>query len=512
MSREIGLGLAIALVAFLTLQGVNVLPLLLVGALVVFLARTGALPGLDRRFLTFVGGAQGGIPTVTFDDVGGQAAAKKELLEALDFLTHHDRVRELGIRPLKGILLTGPPGTGKTLLAKAAANYTNSVFLAASGSEFIEVYAGVGAQRVRELFRRARELARRQDKESAVVFIDEIEVLGGQRGKHVSHLEYDQTLNQLLVEMDGLSVDDEVRILVIGATNRADLLDEALVRPGRFDRVVRVDLPDREGRRQILALHTRNKPLAADVDLDAVARETYGFSGAHLESLANEAAILAMREGSTEIGQRHFVEAIDKVIMGEKLDRRPSREERYRVAVHEAGHALVGELLRPGSVANITVASRGQALGFVRQAPLDDMYLYTKDYLEDEICRSLAGAVAEQLVVGSPSTGAAADHQQAVDLARRMILSGMSRLGVVSEDTLPNGVLNRVQGEMLAAQEARARRLLEEHLGVLKRLAQRLYEEESLSGETLRELLRRSVGEAQVPLPGSAEVWPGAGI
>ncbi len=510
MSKEIGIGLAIAVVGFLALQGVNVLPLVLVAALVAFLARTGALPGLDRRFLTLVGGNQAGIPNVTFDDVGGQSSAKKELLEALDFLTRHEQVRELGIRPLKGILLTGPPGTGKTLLAKAAANYTNSVFLAASGSEFIEVYAGVGAQRVRELFRRARETAKRQGKRSAVVFIDEIEVLGGRRGKHVSHLEYDQTLNQLLVEMDGLSVEDEVRILVIGATNRADLLDEALVRPGRFDRVVRVDLPDREGRRQILSLHTRNKPLAADVDLDAVARETYGFSGAHLESLANEAAILAMREGGKEIGQRHFVEAIDKVIMGEKLDRRPSRDERYRVAVHEAGHALVGELVRPGSVANITVASRGQALGFVRQAPLDDMYLYTKDYLEDEICRSLAGAVAEQLLVGSPSTGAVADHQQAVDLARRIIAAGMSRLGIVSEDTLPDAVLHRVQGEILAAQEERARRLLRAHLDVLKLLAQRLFEQESLGGDVLREFLRTTAGSRQETLPGLAQVPVGS--
>ncbi len=359
MNKEIVIGLGLAGIIFLFINGINLLPMLLLAALVFFLFRTTGIPGLDRRFAPVVAGSSGSIPPVTFNDIGGQGAAKKELLEALDFIANQDTVKHLGIRPLKGILLTGPPGTGKTMLAKAAANYTGSVFLATSGSEFIEVYAGVGAQRVREIFRKARDLSRREKKDSAIVFIDEIEVMGGRRGKHQNHLEYDQTLNQLLVEMDGLSVDDEIRVLVIGATNRADLLDEALMRPGRFDRVVRVDLPDREGRRQILALHTRNKPLAADVDLDQIAKEAFGFSGAHLESLANEAAILAMRSGEKEITAQHFIEAIDKVIMGEKLDRRPGNEERYRIAVHEAGHAVVGEILRPGSVSNITVASRG---------------------------------------------------------------------------------------------------------------------------------------------------------
>ncbi len=501
MSKEIGIGFAIAAFIFLLAQGINLLPFVLIGGLLLFLMRSGALPGLDRRFTPLASGGSG-IPPVTFDDIGGQAAAKKELLEALEFVANQDMVKHLGIRPLKGILLTGPPGTGKTLLAKAAANYTNSVFLAASGSEFVEVYAGVGAQRVRELFRRAREAARRAGKGSAIVFIDEIEVMGGKRGKHHSHLEYDQTLNQLLVEMDGLSVDDEVRVLVVGATNRADLLDEALLRPGRFDRVVRVDLPDREGRRQILALHTRNKPLAADVNLDQIAKETFGFSGAHLESLANEAAILAMRAGEQEIRHRHFVEAIDKVIMGEKLDRRPTREERYRISVHEAGHAIVGEALRPGSVSSITVASRGMALGFVRQSPGDDMYLYTREYLEDEVCRALAGAVAEDLALGSRSTGAAGDYQQAVELARRLVFGGMSRLGVVSEETLPEPLLHRVVSEIMASQEERARRLLAQNLDVLKSIAVRLLEEESLSGDELRRFLAAAAPGRQ------ATLWP----
>ncbi|MBX6377425.1 MAG: AAA family ATPase [Clostridia bacterium] len=484
--QEIAVGLAAAVVVFLFANGINIVPLLFLGGLLALAVRAG-LPGLERRF-TVVGQDGRAVPSVTFDDVGGQETAKKELMEALDFVSQEDRVRQLGIRPLKGILLTGPPGTGKTLLAKAAANYTASVFLAASGSEFIEMYAGVGAQRVRELFRRAREQARRLARRSAIIFIDEIEVLGGRRGRHQSHLEYDQTLNQLLVEMDGITLDDDVRVLVVGATNRADLLDEALLRPGRFDRVVRVDLPDREGRRQILDLHTRNKPLR-DVDLDAIARETFGFSGAHLENLANEAAILAMREQCDCIEQRHFLEAIDKVILGERLDRKPSREELYRIAVHEAGHAIVGEVLRPGSVAAITITSRGQALGYVRQAPQDDLYLYTRDYLEDEICRCLAGSAAEKLLLGTASTGAAADFDQALALAERMVFAGMTSLGVVGRDTVPQALLHRALTEVLAAQEERATRVLAERRAVLEDVAGRLVEEERLDGDEVRRAL-----------------------
>lgn len=501
MSKEAGIGIGLAVLIFLFVEGINLIPFALLGLLIFFLLRNTGVPGLDRRFVPVTQGGPG-IPGVTFEDVGGQGAAKKELLEALEFISNQDTVKHLGIRPLKGLLLTGPPGTGKTLLAKAAANYTCSVFMAASGSEFIEVYAGVGAQRVRELFRKARETARREGKQSAIVFVDEIEVMGGRRGQHQSHLEYDQTLNQLLVEMDGLSVDDEVRVLVVGATNRADLLDEALVRPGRFDRIVRVELPDREGRRQILELHTRNKPLADDVDLDRVARETFGFSGAHLESLANEAAILAMRTGEDRIGQPYFIEAIDKVIMGEKLDRRPNREERYRISVHEAGHALVGEILRPGSVSSVTVASRGAALGFVRQSPQDDMYLYTRDYIEDEVGRCLAGAIAEELVLGGRSTGAAADYRQAVELIRSLIFAGMSRLGVVSEETIPDTLLHRVCGEIAAAQEERVGRLLNANTETLKGFADRLMERESLSGSELRGFLAAEgvMGDRQVSL------------
>ncbi len=489
MARDVLLGAGAAVVIFLVAHFPTLIPVLLMAALAVLLLRTmGGIPGLRPRFAALSTRRAPQSPGVTFDDVGGQAAAKQELLEALDFLSQSDRIRRMGIRALRGILLTGPPGTGKTLLAKAAANYTGSVFIATSGSEFIEVYAGVGAQRVREVFRRAREEGRQNDC-PAVVFIDELEVVGGRRGRHQSHLEYDQTLNQLLVEMDGMSVDDSVRVLVIAATNRADLLDDALLRPGRFDRVVRVELPDREGRRQILGLHTQNKPLAEGVDLDRVARDTFGFSGAHLESLSNEAAILAMREGLEHIPERCFHEAVDKVMLGEKLDRRPTREERRRIAVHEAGHALIGELLDSGSVARVTITSRGQALGFVRQAPREDIYLYGKEKLESEVQRFLAGSLAEEIVFGERSTGAGNDFEQVLRLVTTMVGSGMSPLGVVDIQGLPEGVLHREQSAIIAALEDRVRHALEERRGALLAMADILLEEESLSGDRLRDLL-----------------------
>jgi len=262
MIRELLIGAAAALLVFLAVNGIDITPFIVLGAVGVAFWFLLEGRGTGRRFEVVNASGDGGSPPVTFADVGGQEVPKRELMEALEFVREAERVARMGIRPLKGILLAGPPGTGKTLMAKAAAHYTDSVFLSASGSQFVEMYAGVGAQRVRRLFREARELARRQGKRSAVVFIDEIEVLGGRRGQHGSHLEYDQTLNQLLVEMDGLAADDPVRVLVIGATNRPDLLDPALLRPGRFDRIVHVDLPDREGRLHILKIHARGKPLA----------------------------------------------------------------------------------------------------------------------------------------------------------------------------------------------------------------------------------------------------------
>ncbi len=487
--REVGIGAGAAVGIYLLTRLPNLIPVVLIVGLGFVLLRTlGGMPGMRPRFAGMKGTRPVASPAVTFEDIGGQATAKQELLEALDFLLRADQVRQMGIRPLKGILLTGPPGTGKTMLAKAAANYTGSVFVAASGSEFIEVYAGVGAQRVRELFRRARDEGRTNNC-PAVIFIDELEGIGGKRGRHQSHLEYDQTLNQLLVEMDGINADDPTRVLVISATNRSDLLDDALIRPGRFDRIVRVELPDREGRRQILDLHTRAKPLASDVDLDRVARDTFGFSGAHLESLANEAAILAMRSGLTEIPERCFQEAVDKVMLGEKLDRRPSAQDRYRIAVHEAGHALVGEMVEPGSVARVTITSRGQALGYVRQAAREDSYLYSKERLEAEIQRFLAGSLAEELVFGNRSTGASNDFEQVLRLVRTMVGTGMSELGVVDVEGLPDGALHQAQTQIITGLEGRVREHLHSQRPTLLSMASVLVEEESLSGDRLRALL-----------------------
>ncbi len=491
-------GVAGGVLLFLLAQGIDLLPIVLMLALLALVLNVPALRGMSRHFAHPVKtGAVGGI---SFQDIGGQSSAKKEILEALDFIQDPDAVQSLGIRPLKGILLTGPPGTGKTLLAKAAAQYTGSAFIAAAGSEFIEMYAGVGAQRVRDLFARAREAAHQQDRTSAIVFIDEIEVLGGKRGQNHGHLEYDQTINQLLVEMDGLrSARDDVKVLVMAASNRADLLDEALTRPGRFDRIIRVDLPDRDARREILTLHTRNKPLAPDVDLDRIARETFGFSGAHLESLANEAAIGALRAGERTIAQAHFVEAVDKVIMGEKLDRRPSSDELRRVALHEAGHALVAEVLRPASVASITITSRGGALGYVRQAPDDDRYLHTAQELESDIAIALAGMVSEELTLGGRSTGAAQDFEQAFQRGRLLIFSGMSPLGVVSEQTLPEAELHSALTQIVRGVEERVRDVLSAHVDGLRLAADRLVESERLGGAELRALCGLAPLDAQEP-------------
>ena len=514
MSRDIAIGAALAVAIFLVAHDPGLLPILLMAGLALVLLRmVGGLPQLRPRFAAVRQARAVPAGAVTFEDVGGQATAKQELLEALEFLRQAETVRRMGIRPLRGILLTGPPGTGKTLLAKAAATHTGSVFIAASGSEFIEVYAGVGAQRVRDLFRRAREEGRRQNA-PAIVFIDELEVIGGKRGRHQSHLEYDQTLNQLLVEMDGMVGEDGVRVLVIAATNRPDLLDDALTRPGRFDRIVRVDLPDREGRLQILGLHTRSKPLDADVDLDRVARATFGFSGAHLESLSNEAAILAMRAGLESIPERFLHEAVDKVLLGEKLDRRPNGEERRRIAVHEAGHAVVGELLDQGSVARVTVTARGQALGFVRQQPREDFYLYSQQRLEVEIQRLLAGSLAEEVVLGDRSTGARSDFEQVLRLTETMVASGMSPLGVVNPEALPDGVLQREQSAIIALMEDRVRATLTAQQRVLEAVARVLLEEEAIGGDRLRQILAAGgpVVDTAAPAAGSSGDVPASTV
>ncbi|MCL4522110.1 MAG: AAA family ATPase [Firmicutes bacterium] len=486
MVKPIGLGAAVGFLIFLAMRGVDIWPLVFVLAIAGALISTGMLSRLNlgqaRR-------TEGRIPNVEFSDIGGQTTAKAELKEALEVLRHPEAFEVLGIRPLQGILLTGPPGTGKTLLAKAAARYTDSTFLSASGSEFVEMYAGVGAQRVRQLFQEARSAAKRDGRGSAIIFVDEIEVMAGKRGQHHSHLEYDQTLNQLLVEMDGIATHAEVQVLVMAATNRADLLDQALLRPGRFDRLVRVDLPDREGRLHILHLHTQNKPLHADVDLDVIARETFGFSGAHLESVCNEAAILALRDKETKIGMHHLKSSVDKVMLGEKLDRHLRKEEMIRVATHEGGHALISEWLHPGSVSSVTITPRGMALGFMRQSPEDDRLLETVAELRADIAVCLAGSAAERIILGQASTGAANDFEKAWEIARRMVFSGLSTLGIVQEEAISSELLYQTVTALMAEETDRVDEFIRTHRSWFESLAKALLEQETLDGSEVRRWL-----------------------
>lgn len=491
MIKEVILGMTLGISIFLVVIGYNILPIFLlvgIGILCYFAITQRGLLGAThaKRYCP--------AHSISFADVGGQEPAKNEVKEALEFIIKADKISKMGIRPLKGILLTGPPGTGKTLLAKAAATYTEAVFIATTGSEFIEMYAGVGAQRVRSLFKRARDTAHQEKKNNAIVFIDEIEVLAGKRGSSgSSHMEYDQTLNQLLVEMDGIRSEDSVRVLVIGATNRADMLDPALLRPGRFDRQVKVDLPDKNGRLEILKIHVENKPLAEDVNLEEIARETFGFSGAHLESAANEAAILALRENSPTITQAHFREAVDKVMLGEKLNNKPTAEEMYRIAVHESGHALVSEVLIPESVSHVTITSRGNALGYTRHNPSEDPYLYTKEYLEQQIQILLAGSSAEQVLLGNKSTGAYNDFKEAVKIAKQLIVAGLSSLGVVSVEDLEKGVIHETVTEIIQGQEKNVIDLLEKYNVTLNRMVELLQKNESLVAEEIQNLVRERV-------------------
>lgn len=416
-------------------------------------------------------------------------SAINELKEALQFLLKPDTISKMGIRPLKGVLLVGPPGTGKTLMARAAASFTSSAFIAASGSEFIEMYAGIGAKRVRQLFNDARKKAKNEEINSTIIFIDELEILGAKRGSHDSHMEYDQTLNQLLVEMDGITPDDNPRILVIGATNRVDMLDPALLRPGRFDRQVQVSLPDKHGRKKILDIHTKNKPLKDLKILEDIARETFGFSGAHLESLANEAAILAMRENSGSIEKNHFSEAINKVMMGEKLDRKPSKSELERVSIHESGHALVSEFVTPGSVSSLTIIPRGRALGFMRKSPQDDQYLYTREELENQIMVSLAGAIAEEIKFGSRSTGAKSDFNQTWDISREIVESGLSSIGIVHGGDIPGELLYNECKAIIGNLEEKTFEILQDKKDILNSIAGAVLVEETLERNQLLELM-----------------------
>lgn len=365
-------------------------------------------------------------PTVTFADVAGVDEATEELAEVVEFLKYPEKFASLGARIPRGVLLVGPPGTGKTLLSRAVAGEAGVPFFSISGSEFVEMFVGVGASRVRDLFEQAKRNA------PCIVFVDEIDAVGRQRGSGLggSHDEREQTLNQILVEMDGF--DSSTNVIIIAATNRPDVLDPALLRPGRFDRQVILDRPDIAGRRSILEVHTRGKPVEDNVSIENLARQTSGFSGADLENLVNEAAILAARRNKKMVGRPELTEAIDRVIAGpQRKSRVISERERLMTAYHEAGHALVARMLpHADPVRKVSIVARGMAGGYTRTVPDEDRIFKTKAQFEDDISVFMAGQIAEHLVFEEISTGASNDIERASGIARRMVTEfGMSSLG-----------------------------------------------------------------------------------
>ena len=407
---------------------INLAPLVLLAALWFFMIRQMQTGG--NKALSF-GKSRARLLSmqqkkVTFKDVAGVDEAKEELREIIEFLREAQKFQKLGGRIPKGVLLVGPPGTGKTLLARAVAGEANVPFFSISGSDFVEMFVGVGASRVRDLFEQGKKNAR------CIVFIDEIDAVGRHRGAGLGggHDEREQTLNQLLVEMDGFESNEGV--ILMAATNRPDVLDPALLRPGRFDRRVVVNRPDVRGREEILRVHTRKKPLADDVDLSVLARGTPGFSGADLENMVNEAALAAARQNRKAILMYDFELAKDKVLMGvERKSLLLSDDEKKVTAYHEAGHALVAAKL-PNSdpLHKVTIIPRGMALGLTMQLPIDDKHNYTKEYLETEIAIMMGGRLAEELFLNQMSTGAGNDIERATEMARKMVCEfGMSQLG-----------------------------------------------------------------------------------
>ena len=402
------------------------LPFVLVAVLFLFLMRQAQ--GTNNQALSFGKSRArmftGEKPTVTFDDVAGVEEAKQELAEVVEFLREPQKFISLGARIPKGVVLMGPPGTGKTLLAKAVSGEAGVPFFSISGSEFVEMFVGVGAARVRDLFDQARRNS------PCIIFVDEVDAVGRHRGAGLggSHDEREQTLNQILVEMDGFGTD--TNIIVVAATNRPDILDPALLRPGRFDRRVVLDRPDIKGRQGILGVHVRGKPLAKDVDLEILARGTPGFVGAYIENLVNEAAILAARRNKRAIGMDEFQEAVERVIAGpERRSRLITDDEKQVLAYHEAGHALVqSKLPNCDPVHKVSIVARGMSLGYTMALPEQDRYLHTQDKFEDDISGMLAGRAAEELVFGDKWTGASDDLEKATKLARKMVTTyGMSR-------------------------------------------------------------------------------------
>jgi cell division protease FtsH len=409
----------------------SILPLVLLFG---FLAYQGRRVQQSQAGIFGFGGSKARVydaerPKVTFADVAGQDEAKKELVEIVDFLKLPEKYRRLGARLPRGVLLIGPPGTGKTLMARAVAGEAAVPFFSISASEFVELFVGVGASRVRDLFTKAKAAA------PAIVFVDEIDAVGRQRGAGLGggNDEREQTLNQLLVEMDGF--DDQTNVIVLAATNRPDVLDPALLRPGRFDRQVTVAFPDRAGREAILRIHSRNVPLAESVNLGVLAQSTPGFSGADLANLANEAALRAARKNRDTVTQEDFEEALDSILLGTRQPGLTNVDERRLVAYHEGGHAIVARLT-PGAdpVHRVTIIPHGQALGVTEQRPDEDRRNYPRDYLMGRLAVMLGGRAAEDVVFGQPTTGAETDLKGATSLARRMVgLWGMTdEVGPVS--------------------------------------------------------------------------------
>ncbi|MCL6648176.1 MAG: ATP-dependent zinc metalloprotease FtsH [Chloroflexi bacterium] len=495
---------------------INFLPLLFFGAVLLFMMRQAQ--GTNSQALNF-GRSRARMftanrPTVTFADVAGANEAKQELQEVVEFLKYPERFAALGARIPRGVLLVGPPGTGKTLLSRAVAGEAGVPFFSISGSEFVEMFVGVGASRVRDLFDQAKRNA------PCIVFVDEIDAVGRQRGAGLggSHDEREQTLNQILVEMDGF--DTNTNVIVIAATNRPDILDPALLRPGRFDRQVVLDRPDINGRRQILEVHARGKPFDRTVNLEVIAKQTPGFSGADLANLLNEAAILAARRNKKLIGMDELEEAIDRVIAGpERKSRVITERERLVTAYHEAGHAVVAHampLVDP--VHKISVIARGMTGGYTRILPTEDRYLYTRSQFKEMLAWALGGHCAEKLRFGEVTTGAENDLERATTIARRMVMEfGMSdQLGpraygrreelvflgreITETRNYSEKVAEQIDNEihaLISEAYQRATQVLTERRAILDNLAQALMTRETIEGEDLRALLE---GETAQPV------------
>lgn len=485
------------------------LPLLFFGAIVYLLWRTLQLmPRVRAQSIQ-----PNSSTSVTWDDVAGVQEAKAELQEVVDFLREPRRFERLGARVPKGILLYGPPGTGKTLLAKAVANESGATFYSQSASAFVEMFAGLGASRIRKLFAQARKNA------PSIIFIDELDAVGAARTGHGFNREQDQTLNQLLVELDGFDPSDQ--IVVMGASNRLQDLDPALLRPGRFDRQVLVAPPDVAGREAILRVHTRGKPLASDVSLETIARQTAGLTGADLANIANEAAIFAGRKHMQYVHMAHFDAAIERVVAGLQQRRVVTEKEKRILAYHEAGHAVMSHLmgdLMP--VQKATIVSRGQALGYTLNMPTEDRYLHTREELIDQMKIILAGRAAELVVFGRVTNGAANDLERVTQIARAMVFEyGMAEEVVsrtmradnysLSEET--KRLRDHEQSHLTDQAYEEAVRLLQKHRAALDRVALALLEKETLVREEIETLLSeiepessasRTVGTVRVlPLP-----------